>query len=244
MNPKVAIIIPSYNSLQYLRQSVESAISQDYDNLDIYIYDNESTDGSYELAKEIAKSNKNVEVIQVQNLYSRSYREAFEHAFENLKFDYISFLASDDFLEPNYVSSYVQIFEKNPKKIKCIQSPICGIQNGIKTGYVSHTYKNISEFKQQCYTKSPVTTPSVMYHKSVYEYLSPKSHLHNNVKFGGAEDYDMYCNLADNNIFIYPVPKFMGYYYRWHENQSTWKVHKQEVDYDKMIKDYWKSKWS
>ena len=66
------------------------------------------------------------------------------------------------------------------------------------------------------------------------------------VEYGGAEDYDMFCNLADNRIFIYSVPRFLGYYYRWHNNQNTWLVHEQKkhIDYDKMIKDYWQSKWS
>jgi glycosyltransferase involved in cell wall biosynthesis len=244
MHPKVAIVIPSYNSEQFLKQTVNSALEQTYTNLNVYIYDNESTDGSYEIAKELEQSSEKIKVFQVKNIYERSYREAFEHSFENLDFDYITFLASDDYLDPNYISSYIEIFSKKPEKIKCIQSPICGVQSGVKTGYISHTYKSLKEFKQQCLVKSPVTTPSVIYHKSVYQFLLPKSHIDNDVQFGGAEDYDMFCSLADNGIFIYSVPKFMGYYYRWHENQSTWKVHKQEIDYDKMIKNYWQSKWS
>jgi glycosyltransferase involved in cell wall biosynthesis len=244
MQPKVAIVIPSYNSKQFLEETVNSAKNQVYENCDIYIYDNESTDGSYEIARALEESDGRIKVFQVENIYERSYREAFEHSFENLDFDYITFLASDDYLDPSYISSYIGIFSKKPERIKCIQSPICGVQNGVKTGYISHAYNSLGEFKQQCLVRSPVTTPSVMYHKSVYQYLLPKSHIDNSVQFGGAEDYDMFCNLVDNGIFIYSVPKFMGYYYRWHENQSTWKVHKQEIDYDKMIKDYWQSKWS
>ena len=245
MDPKVAIVIPSYNSIEFLCETVSSAKNQVYKNFDIYIYDNESTDGSYELAKSLEENDRKINVFQVKNIYERSYREAFDHSFKNLNFDYITFLAADDYLSPNYISSYIEIFSKKPDKIKCMQSPICGVQNGIKTGYISHTYSSLSQFKEQCLVKSPVTTPSVMYHKSVYQYLLPKSHIHNGVQYGGAEDYDMFCNLADNGIFIYSVPKFMGYYYRWHENQNTWKVHEKKkiFDYDAMIKKYWKEKW-
>ena len=47
MDPKVAIIIPSYNSEQFLDQSVDSAVKQTYENFNIYIYDNQSTDKAY-----------------------------------------------------------------------------------------------------------------------------------------------------------------------------------------------------
>ena len=39
-------------------------------------------------------------------------------------------------------------------------------------------------------------------------------------KYLGASDYDLYFRLADNNIFIYPAPKWLGYYYRWHDKQD------------------------
>jgi glycosyltransferase involved in cell wall biosynthesis len=246
VKPSVALVIPSYNCKQYLEKTVTSAKNQTYENLKIYIYDNQSTDGSYELASQLAADSKNIKLIQVDNVYQRSYREAFEHAFENVDFDYVTFLASDDYLSKDYISSYVNVVEKSSYKIKCIQSPICGVRNDTETGLISHQYRSLAEFKQQCLTKSPVTTPSVFYHKSIYEFLIPKSHIENKVQYGGAEDYDMFCNLADNDIFIYPYPKFMGYYYRWHEAQNTWQVHEQKkhFDYDKMIRDFWKVSWS
>jgi len=245
MNPKVAIVIPSYNSSKFLEHCVESALSQTYDNLKVYIYDNESTDGSYEQALELSEKSDILETLQVPNIYKRSYREAFEDAFLNLDFDYVTFLASDDYISKDYISSYMSIISRNPRGIKCLQSPICGVRGNIEAGYISHKYKSLAEFKDLCLMKSPVATPTVIYHKSIYEFLVPKSHLDNEIEYGGAEDYDMYCNLADNGVFIYPVPKFLGYFYRWHQNQNTWKVHqhKNNFNYDSMIQKYWKTRW-
>jgi|10_taG_2_1085330.scaffolds.fasta_scaffold03814_3 glycosyltransferase involved in cell wall biosynthesis len=246
MDPKIAIVIPSYNSEQFLQQSVDSAVRQTYKNCNVYIYDNESTDTSLQVAKGLEQVHEKVKVFEIENLYQRSYREAFEHSFENLDFDYITFLASDDYISKDYVSSCVDIIKKSSNRIKCMQSTICSVQDNTQIGNVSHKYKNLTEFKSLCLTKSPVTTPTVVYHKSIYQFLSPKSHIENMIQYGGSEDYDMFCNLADNNIFIYPVPKFLGYYYRWHQNQSTWQVHEQKkhIDYDKIIREYWKSRWS
>ena len=59
----------------------------------------------------------------------------------------------------------------------------------------------------------------------------------------GAVDYDLYFNIAHHNYFIYPFPKWIGYYYRWHDNQATWGMHKEPTDYDTLIKKVWKDKW-
>jgi len=135
----------------------------------------------------------------------------------------------------------------NPKKIKCIQSPILGVQGFPETsvGQQAHKYRSLGEFKKICLRKSPVNTPTVFYHKSLYKFLSMEAHSENNLAPAGAEDYDMFCSLADNGIMIYPIPCHMGYYYRWHKNQCTWKVHenKKNVDYDIIIKKYWEKKW-
>ena len=64
-------------------------------------------------------------------------------------------------------------------------------------------------------------------------------------KYSGAADYDLSCKLADNNVFIYPAPMWLGYFYRWHEGQATWEMHKlkNKVNYDALIQDFWREKW-
>jgi hypothetical protein len=68
----------------------------------------------------------------------------------------------------------------------------------------------------------------------------------NNLPIAGPEDYDQYCNLAENNIFIFPVKASLGYYYRWHPGQATWQVHKEPKikEYEKIIQEYWKKRWT
>jgi glycosyltransferase involved in cell wall biosynthesis len=245
---KITILLPCYNSKDYLQQCVESALAQDYHNYDIHAYDNGSTDGSLEYLHEIERNNDLFIVHEVPNIYKNSFREAVDHAFQNLDTDYITFLSADDYLDPEYLSNCMNIISHNPEKIRCIQSPIVGVPNGILN---SHQYKNLKEFKALCMKKSPVISPTVVYNKNLYPLMnwSPHggpAHRAHDLQEAGAGDYDTFCNFADNGVFIYPVPKFLGYYYRWHEKQCTWSVveEKKKTNYDRIIQDYWKKKWN
>ena len=54
-NPKVTVIILSYNQDEYIADAIQSALNQTYDNLEIVISDNGSTDGSKEIIKDFAE---------------------------------------------------------------------------------------------------------------------------------------------------------------------------------------------
>jgi len=237
--------------MKYLEHCVNSALQQTYDNYEIHIYDNGSTDGTLERIFELEKEHQKIIVHQVPNIYKNSFREAVDHAFQNLDTDYITFLCSDDYLSPDYLTNCMKIISHDPEKIKCIQSYIAGDHDGTIHAPQGYFYKSIEEFKKLCMERSPVMTPTVVYSKDLYPlkkwspYGGP-AHKKNNVVEAGAGDYDMFCNFADNNVFIYPVNTFLGYYYRWHSGQATWKVieEKKELDYDQMIQKYWKNKWN
>ena len=124
-----------------------------------------------------------------------------------------------------------------------MQSPILGVDHSAErpTGLLSHSYNSLDEFKELLFKKCPVTTPSVVFAKSLY---ADKIVRWYSDKYLGASDYEMYFNLADNGIPILPVNQWLGYYYRWHEEQSTWGMHSTGVNFDEIIKEKWRNKWN
>ena len=233
--------------MKFLEECINSVLAQDYDDCDVWAYDNESTDGTYEYLLELEKKHTKLKVFQVPNIYPNGYGEAQEHVIKNLESDYVTFVGSDDIIDSNYISKCMKIFSHDPEKIKCIQSGIIGIQNGVEVMRQTHSYKNLQDFKQECTRLSPVNTPTVVWHKSLVHSLRVhEAHAASGLSCIGGGDYDTYCHIADLGIFIYPIPNCLGYYYRWHEDQATWKVHKskKDVDYDKIIREYWKNKWT
>jgi chondroitin synthase len=245
MTPKVSIIIPAYNSEEWIEECVMSALNQDYPDVEVIVVDNESTDRTVELLENIKSSHPQLILSSAENIYPNCWDEARAEGYRLMTGDYFTVIGSDDCIAPKFVSNCLNICLRAPNTIKAIQSPAMGFRmNGddrIETGLLKNVYKNISDFKNQCLERCPVNSPTVFYNSSLLKDGLLETFPE---KYGGAADYDLYCRLADNDVFIYPVPVFLGFYYRWHPKQATWKVHKEGVNYDKMIQDYWREKWT
>ena len=65
-NPKVGIIIPIYNVEKYLRECLDSVLNQSYENLEIVLVDDKSTDSSLSIAKEYVKRDKRVSLVALE----------------------------------------------------------------------------------------------------------------------------------------------------------------------------------
>ena len=244
---KITIVVPCYNSMKYLEECLSSVLNQDYEDYNVWAFDNESTDGTYEYLLELEEKHEKLKAFQLPNIYPNGYGEAQEYLIENIESDYVTFVGSDDFIDPSYITNCMKIIAHDPDKIKCLQSGIRGISGTETVNHQTHSYKNLKEFKELCLVKSPVNTPTVIWHKSLIRFLrTHEAHKAAGHACIGGGDYDTYCYLADRGIFIYPAPRYLGYNYRWHEGQCTWKVHehKGHIDYDKIIQEYWKNKWS
>ena len=251
IKPKVSIVIPCYNAEKWIKQSVESALKQTYLNIEVIFVDNESTDKSVEIVQEIhdAPDATGFEMSSAENIYPNCWDEARAEGFRLATGEYLFTLAADDYIDSNFIDNCMQyILAAKTKNVDILafQSPILGLQgdSNLITGVINHNYptSDLLFFKSLCLQKCPVTTPSVIFHRSLYENDMLETYPE---KYGGAADYDLYCRLADNNVAIYPADRWLGYHYRWHEDQATWRVHeeKKEKDYDKMIQEYWKEEW-
>ena len=63
----VSILVPVYNSAPYLRECVASLVGQTYADLQIVMIDDGSSDGSWEILKELARQDKRIEVYRKPN---------------------------------------------------------------------------------------------------------------------------------------------------------------------------------
>ena len=110
--PLVSIVFTSYNHKEYLKQALDSLVSQTYSNLEIIIIDDCSSDGSQEILKEY-DNHPNINLkLQTQN--SGSYVKASNYGASFAKGEYILFAQCDDFAEAHQIETLLQEFEKQP----------------------------------------------------------------------------------------------------------------------------------
>lgn len=239
---KVTIIIPCYNAEKWVEKSISSACEQSYENTEVIFCDNESTDRSLEIATNLKQTKYPQLIIETApNIYKYSWEEPVNKALSVSTGEYFTMLGADDYIDADYVKNFMKFISAAPDKILVLQSALRGVnEEDFFLGDLSHEYKSLSEFKKLLFTKCPVTTPTVVYNKKLYydgliDWQSEK--------WLGANDYNLYFSLADKNIFIYPINMWLGYYYRWHKEQSTWGMQKEEKKFDLEIREHWKQKW-
>lgn len=105
----LSIIVPVYNVKPYLKKCVESIINQTYKNLQILLVDDGSTDGSQDICDEYARKDSRIVVIHKEN---GGLSTARNEGMDRAKGEYITFVDSDDWLEPNMYDEMITQLEK------------------------------------------------------------------------------------------------------------------------------------
>ena len=93
---KVTIYITSHNYSNFLRESVDSVLSQTYNNWELFIIDDGSTDDSFLIMKEYAKSDK---IFISRNITPKGLRNCANSVLEKATGEYIIRLDADDFFD-------------------------------------------------------------------------------------------------------------------------------------------------
>lgn len=102
------VIIPVYNVEEYLPKCIESVCKQTYDNLQIILVDDGSTDLSGSICDKYAKLDRRIEVIHKENSDAGTARNA---GLDNAKGEYICFVDSDDWVTEDFVEKSVCIMQ-------------------------------------------------------------------------------------------------------------------------------------
>ena len=98
MNDLISVIMPVYNVERYLPQSIESVLNQDHRNLELILIDDGSPDGSGAICDAYAADDSRVRVIHQKNGGAAAAKNAGLRVASGT---YLSFVDSDDYLEPN-----------------------------------------------------------------------------------------------------------------------------------------------
>ncbi len=100
--PFFSICIPNFNYGRYIGDTIRGVLAQDYDNFEIIVADNASTDNSVK----VVKSFNDPRIKLIQNRYNIGFAPNLQRATESARGDYVNLLSSDDQMKPGALRAY------------------------------------------------------------------------------------------------------------------------------------------
>lgn len=110
--PLVSVVIPCYNRDQYIRETIESVLNQTYNNIELIVVDDGSTDNSRDLLESFKGEMK---LLEHPGRVNKGQSAALNLGIKASRGKYISFLDSDDLFAPDKIEKQVEFLEKNPQ---------------------------------------------------------------------------------------------------------------------------------
>lgn len=111
-NKLVSIVIPTFNRIDLVGETIDSALAQTYDNIEVIILDNNSTDGTIDCLEADYRGSSNVRIYQ--NEVTLDIVQNWRKCFELSKGEYVLILWSDDLIDPEFISKTHNFLEENP----------------------------------------------------------------------------------------------------------------------------------
>lgn len=118
--PLVSIVALCYNHAPFLREALDSILAQTYPNLEVWLVDDASTDGSPEILREYAARHPAWHLLLLPKNLKNC--RAFNQAFHQCRGDFVVDFATDDMLLPGRVASQVALFQALPASYGVVYS--------------------------------------------------------------------------------------------------------------------------
>lgn len=145
MSEKISIIVPAYNSENSIIRCINSIRNQTYNNLEIIVVDDGSTDNTAEIVSKISNQDCRVKLISISN---GGVSHARNIGIENSNGDYITFVDSDDTIDSEMYENLVELMRNHNAQIAHCSYKNCN-ENGDVTSKVGDSGKEIAMNREQ-----------------------------------------------------------------------------------------------
>ena len=110
-HPLISVLIPVYNREDFISEAIESVLNQDFENYELIIVDNSSTDRTWAICQDFADNDPRVRAYR--NEVNVGPVKNWSRCLELARGDYCKFLFSDDLLYPSFLSSTYHALQSN-----------------------------------------------------------------------------------------------------------------------------------
>ena len=177
MKPLISLIIPVYNVEKFLPKCMETVLTQTYENFEVILVDDGSTDGSRDLCDKYAKQDFRVVVFHKPN---GGLADARNYGVQHAKGDYISMIDSDDYITEDYLSYLYELMERHDADLARAGS-IDVYDMETRVQIIQSPYEKVLDaeeaLKRICYTS--VGTVTTLYKREILlKHPYPKGRLY------------------------------------------------------------------
>lgn len=144
--PTVSVIIPNYNHASYLRERIDSVLNQTFQDFEIILLDDHSTDNSPNIISEY-KTNPHVSCIVINTENSGNTFLQWERGMNLARGEYLWIAESDDVAEPQLLEVLLDELRKNPKATVAYSHSIMIDSNGRPMDMTWHSKGSSGEIK-------------------------------------------------------------------------------------------------
>lgn len=217
-NPLVSVIVPNYNHARYLEQRLDTVFNQTYQNFEVIILDDKSTDNSLEVINRY-KDNPHLSQIVVNEQNSGSPFKQWDKGINLAKGELIWIAESDDYNELNFLEELITEWQKHKNVVVAFSNYVmfaddnswCSIPKERKNRcFNGKTFIR----KRQVRFNAPVNASGVIFLKYAYDRMS-----HEYMNFRSAGDYMFWTAIMTQGDVV-RVRKNLTYY-RLHVGSVT-----------------------
>lgn len=207
MNNLISVLLPSKNAGKYIKKSVESILSQTYQNIELIIID-ESIDDTENIVSSFYSDK-----IIYRKVYDSNISKSLNLALKLARGDIVARMDADDISHPERLEIQFQFINKH-KNINVVGTNFYFIN---RTGEILHK-KKLPEHHERIEYWMPILStilhPTIMTYKNILYNINGYS-----IKYNRAEDIDLFFRLIQKHCKFYNIQKYL-YYYRINVNSK------------------------
>ncbi len=210
-HPIVSVVIPTYNRKDIISRAINSVLNQTYENYEIIIIDDGSTDGTIEYIKN--HFNSKIKCISQKNKGASAARN---RGISEANGKYIAFLDSDDEWVESKLKDQFAFLDKNPEI-----ALLCGRtyrSDNVKRVNSSLSKSIVGNLFNTLFMHSFVSTPTVIAKKEVLDAVGGFD-----TSYKSAEDFDLWLKITKNYKCAF-LPDLVAIVNRGKDNLSTDKI--------------------
>lgn len=144
--PLISFIVTSFNYENYVVKTLESIKNQTYENIEIIVVDDNSTDNSVEKIKEFAKNNPEIRLQLVEQTENYGQMAAMQAGLKLAKGQFICFIDSDDILVKDYAKTLIRVHMSCSVAFTSAQLLEIGENDEIHTTYSISSFQKEKKF--------------------------------------------------------------------------------------------------